>query len=156
MGKRSFEEAEGADVNGYEGQNENKNQNQHQHKPRNPHNRFNPKNIAKRQKTTQKINDGNLGQIKKRVRAIERLLEHKNEKLPANVRNDLQRELQAHKQRIYDESDKRLRSKMISKYHMVRFFGMLFPSSSHRKTCRISNPECYEQSARRRSASQSS
>ncbi|KAK3948245.1 hypothetical protein QBC32DRAFT_63177 [Pseudoneurospora amorphoporcata] len=123
MGKRSFEEAEGADVNGYEGQKQNQNQNQHhQHKPRNPHNRFNPKSIAKRQKTTQKINDGNLSQIKKRVRAIERLLQHKNEKLPANVRNDLERELQAHKQRMYDESDKRLRSKMISKYHMVRFF----------------------------------
>lgn len=120
MGKRSFEEAEGSNANG-EGQN----QNQNQQRSRNPHNRFNPKNIAKRQKTTQKINDGNLSQIKKRVRAIERLLEHKNEKLPANVRNDLGRELKAHKQRIADESDKRLRSKMISKYHMVRFFGML-------------------------------
>ncbi|KAK3340456.1 hypothetical protein B0H65DRAFT_528960 [Neurospora tetraspora] len=117
MGKRSFEEAEGSNANG-EGQN----QNQNQQRSRNPHNRFNPKNIAKRQKTTQKINDGNLSQIKKRVRAIERLLEHKNEKLPANVRNDLGRELKAHKQRIADESDKRLRSKMISKYHMVRFF----------------------------------
>ncbi|KAL0473498.1 hypothetical protein QR685DRAFT_437092 [Neurospora intermedia] len=115
MGKRSYEEAEGSNADGQE-------QTQPQKRSRNPHNRFNPKNIAKRQKTTQKINDGNLSQIKKRVRAIERLLEHKNEKLPANVRNDLERELQAHKQRIADESDRKLRSKMISKYHMVRFF----------------------------------
>lgn len=114
MGKRSFEES---NANGEE-----QNQNQRQQRNRNPHNRFNPKNIAKRQKTTQKINDGALSQIKKRVRAIERLLDHKNEKLPANVKADLERELQAHKQRIADESDKKLRSKMISKYHMVRFF----------------------------------
>lgn len=71
----------------------------------------------------QKVADGNMGWIKKRARAIERLFEHDNSKMPANVRKDLERELAAHKQRIAEDRQKKFRNKMIGKYHMVRFFG---------------------------------
>ena len=64
-----------------------------------------------------------LNAIKKRARAIERLLARDNLKLPANKLNDLERELAAHKLRIEDARTKKERSKMIQKYHMVRFFG---------------------------------
>lgn len=61
--------------------------------------------------------------IKKRARAIGRLLARENTKLPADKQNELERELAAHKQRIADAQSKKDRSKMIGKYHMVRFFG---------------------------------
>ncbi|KAK4196492.1 hypothetical protein QBC40DRAFT_309837 [Triangularia verruculosa] len=60
--------------------------------------------------------------IKKRARAIERLLAHNAEKLPAHKTRELERELAAHKRRIADAQYKKKRAKMISKYHMVRFF----------------------------------
>ncbi|KAG6001177.1 hypothetical protein E4U54_001160 [Claviceps lovelessii] len=60
---------------------------------------------------------------KKRIRNIERLLQ-RNKDLPANVQNELQRELATLKATIADKTFQRKRSAMISKYHMVRFFGM--------------------------------
>ncbi|KAK0748651.1 hypothetical protein B0T21DRAFT_380431 [Apiosordaria backusii] len=60
--------------------------------------------------------------IKKRARAIERLLAHDAEKLPAHKKREMERELAAHKRRIADAQYKKNRAKMISKYHMVRFF----------------------------------
>jgi hypothetical protein len=71
----------------------------------------------------QKAVDDSLNAIKKRVRDIERLLARENLKLPANKQNDLERELAAHKQRLAEAQAKKARSKMIHKYHMVRFFG---------------------------------
>jgi hypothetical protein len=68
-----------------------------------------------------------LNAIKKRARTIERLLaktEKDGLKLPSNKQRDLERELAAHKDRIQDARTKKDRSKMIQKYHMVRFFGM--------------------------------
>jgi DNA topoisomerase VI subunit B len=70
------------------------------------------------------VDHDSMTAIKKRARAIERLLARDNLKLPANKQNDLERELAAHKQRIEDFRAKKERSKMIQKYHMVRFFGM--------------------------------
>ncbi len=76
-----------------------------------------------------------LNAIKKRARNIERLLARDNLKLPSNKQRDLERELAAHKDRIEDARTKKDRSKMIQKYHMVRFFGMLpcppYESGSH-------------------------
>jgi hypothetical protein len=60
--------------------------------------------------------------VKKRIRAIERSL-RRNQDMPANVRIDLERELASQKQIIADQEYKKKRSTMISKYHMVRFFG---------------------------------
>lgn len=64
-----------------------------------------------------------LNAIKKRARAIERLLGRENLNIPADKQNELERELAAHKQRIEEVRLKKERSKMIRKYHMVRFFG---------------------------------
>ncbi|EQK99650.1 rRNA-processing protein EFG1 [Ophiocordyceps sinensis CO18] len=58
---------------------------------------------------------------KKRARNIQRLLQRKQD-LPANVVNDLERELSAHKADLADKAFQRKRSAMIAKYHMVRFF----------------------------------
>ncbi|KAK0646580.1 hypothetical protein B0T16DRAFT_458484 [Cercophora newfieldiana] len=78
------------------------------------------KHWSKRQKVD--VTEENLGAIKKRARAIERLLAKDDLKIPANKQNDLERELGAHKQRIAEAKAKKHRSYMIGKYHMVRFF----------------------------------
>ncbi|KAH7162591.1 hypothetical protein B0J13DRAFT_14267 [Dactylonectria estremocensis] len=65
--------------------------------------------------------EGSSQWARKRVRNIERLLQ-RNSELPANVRNDLERELAAHKTTISDKAFQKKRSAMIGKYHMVRFF----------------------------------
>ena len=70
-----------------------------------------------------KRKEESLSWVKKRARDIERRFQQDNSKLPANVMNDLERELAAHRARLDEEKYKKLRSKMISKYHMVRFFG---------------------------------
>lgn len=69
-----------------------------------------------------KAKQGSTEWAKKRIRNIERLFQRSTD-LPANVRNDLERELAAHKATISDKSFQKRRSAMISKYHMVRFFG---------------------------------
>lgn len=68
--------------------------------------------------------EGSIEYAKKRSRAIERLFAKKDD-LPAQVRNDLERELATHKATVEDKSFQKRRSAMISKYHMVRFFGGL-------------------------------
>ena len=73
---------------------------------------------------------------RKRARNIERLLKRKQD-LPADVQNDLQRELAALKSTVSDKAFQKKRSAMISKYHMVRFFGELILQgiSLHMTTC---------------------
>lgn len=68
-----------------------------------------------------KAKEGTSEFAKKRVRNIERLLQ-RNQDLPADVRNELGRELAAHKADIADKAFQKRRMAMISKYHMVRFF----------------------------------
>ncbi|GKT97925.1 rrna-processing protein efg-1 [Fusarium langsethiae] len=82
---------------------------------------FNGAKKRKQSKTKHRPNEGTSTWAKKRTRTIERLL-NRNQELPANVRNDLERELGALKSTVSDKSFQRLRSAMISKYHMVRFF----------------------------------
>ncbi|KAF4978401.1 hypothetical protein FZEAL_5219 [Fusarium zealandicum] len=72
-------------------------------------------------KTKHRPNEGTSEWSKKRTRTIERLLK-RNKDLPANVQNDLERELIALKSTVSDKAFQRKRSAMISKYHMVRFF----------------------------------
>lgn len=69
-----------------------------------------------------KAKEGSIGWAKKRARTIERLFQH-DQDLPADVRNDFEREVAAHKATIADRAFQKKRSAMISKYHMVRFFG---------------------------------
>lgn len=82
---------------------------------------FNGAKKRKQSKTKHRPNEGTSTWAKKRTRTIERLL-NRNQELPANVRNDLERELGALKATVDDKSFQKLRSAMISKYHMVRFF----------------------------------
>ncbi|KAK3901842.1 hypothetical protein C8A05DRAFT_34473 [Staphylotrichum tortipilum] len=81
-----------------------------------------PDDNRPRKRKPQPVDLDNLNAIKKRARAIERLLARDNLKLPANKQKDLERELAAHKLRIEGARAKKDRSKMIQKYHMVRFF----------------------------------
>ena len=71
-----------------------------------------------------KAKEGSSEYAKKRARAIERLLK-RNQEVPADVRNDLERELAAHKSTVAERTFQKRRSAMISKYHMVRFFGTI-------------------------------
>ncbi|KAL8420133.1 hypothetical protein RB594_003058 [Gaeumannomyces avenae] len=69
--------------------------------------------------------DASVNAMKTRARTIQRRLQKQpgdERPMPANVQNDLERELVALKQRIQEARDKKLRSNMIGKYHMVRFF----------------------------------
>ncbi|KAI0166661.1 hypothetical protein GGR57DRAFT_447435 [Xylariaceae sp. FL1272] len=77
--------------------------------------------VNKKNKNRAKIKPNNINWTKKRVRTIERRLKHRDS-LPANVLNDMERELEHHKGKINDLSDQKHRKKMIKQYHMVRFF----------------------------------
>ena len=63
-----------------------------------------------------------LNWVKKRARTIERRFKT-GQNMPANIQNDLERELAHHQQKIEEIADEKRRKQMIKKYHMVRFFG---------------------------------
>lgn len=88
---------------------------------------FDPKR-QKSKHTRKKAKPDNLNWLKKRVRNIERQFRGA-QNLPANKRIDLERELAHHKQKIEDATEDKERKHMISKYHMVRFFGMCGPDT---------------------------
>ncbi|KAK5664034.1 hypothetical protein OQA88_248 [Cercophora sp. LCS_1] len=106
--KRSHSEVEGGEASGRPYFNNNGKRPGHKH-------------FAKKQKVDATGGE-KIYQIKQRARAIERLLGRENTKMPADKLNELRRELAAHKQRIAEAEAKKQRSKMIGKYHMVRFF----------------------------------
>lgn len=85
----------------------------------------------KRRKSTMgrvaKARPDNLNWMKKRARTIERRF-RTGQNLPADKRNDLERELAHYKQKIEEASGGKHRNQMIKKYHMVRFFGKPWPS----------------------------
>ncbi|KAI0386134.1 hypothetical protein F5Y04DRAFT_243411 [Hypomontagnella monticulosa] len=68
-----------------------------------------------------KAKPGSVNWMKKRARTIERRFKS-GQNMPANVENELERELAHHQQRIAEAADEKKRKTMISKYHMVRFF----------------------------------
>ncbi|OAQ96660.1 hypothetical protein LLEC1_01448 [Akanthomyces lecanii] len=68
-----------------------------------------------------KAKQGSAEWARKRTRSIQRMMS-RNADIPANKRNEMERELAAHENTIADKSFQRRRSAMISKYHMVRFF----------------------------------
>ncbi|RYP63616.1 hypothetical protein DL770_009349 [Monosporascus sp. CRB-9-2] len=79
-----------------------------------------PKQKSKNQKKG-KVKEGNVNWLKKRARTIERRF-RAGQNLPANVQNDMERELAHHRQKISEVEDEKHRKSMIKKYHMVRFF----------------------------------
>ena len=64
------------------------------------------------------------GSIKKTVRDLERLLQRVDH-LPADVRVEKERALQSHKLELAEAQAAQQRKAMISRYHMVRFFGIV-------------------------------
>ncbi|KAI3336389.1 hypothetical protein HD806DRAFT_4009 [Xylariaceae sp. AK1471] len=75
----------------------------------------------KKKKGSSKAKPTSINWTKKRVRTIERRLK-RADSLPANVRHDLEKELQHHKLKLEDLADEKRRKYMITRYHMVRFF----------------------------------
>ena len=64
---------------------------------------------------------------RKRSRDIQRRL-MRDQKLPADVRAGFEKELASLKEDVATNSFQKQRSAMISKYHMVRFFGESIPT----------------------------
>lgn len=70
--------------------------------------------------------------LKNRIRDLRRLLDHADQdpssRLPANVRIDRERELEACEHELAEKraaaKEAEFRNKIIGKYHRVRFFGM--------------------------------
>jgi hypothetical protein len=86
------------------------------------------KSVAPREeKEYPSIND-----LKKRIRDVKRLLNKQN--LPADARIVQERALAGYEEDLAEETARRERSSMISKYHFVRFLGMfcekLFPGGN--------------------------
>lgn len=63
-----------------------------------------------------------IGFLKKRIRDITRRLEGV-ENLPATVRVEDERALAAYQEKLQAALEEKTKKKIISKYHMVRFFG---------------------------------
>ncbi|KAI1502745.1 hypothetical protein F5X99DRAFT_378348 [Biscogniauxia marginata] len=79
-----------------------------------------PKKSKKKNGVDLKTKPENLGWLKKRARTIERRFQS-GRNLPANVQNELERELAHHQQKIAEIEDEKKKKLMIAKYHMVRF-----------------------------------
>ncbi|KAI0121982.1 hypothetical protein F4814DRAFT_407116, partial [Daldinia grandis] len=90
-----------------------------------PHERISgghaPKKFNNTKPKKNKTKPDNINWLKKRVRTIERRFKV-GQNMPANVQNDLERELAHHQQKIAEAVDEKKRKTMITKYHMVRFF----------------------------------
>lgn len=68
-----------------------------------------------------KAHVSSVNRIKKRIRDTTRRL--RSEGLPADVRVEDERALAMYEQELAAAQAEKIRQKMISKYHMVRFFG---------------------------------
>jgi len=67
-----------------------------------------------------------LNLLKKKIRDTTRLLRHA-ENMPAGVRIENERALAGYKQDLEAADEGKRKSKMIKRYHMVRFFGRYLP-----------------------------
>lgn len=70
-----------------------------------------------------------VNSIKSKIRDVTRVLEHTQD-LPMDVRIEKERALAAYKQDLDKAQRAKERQRMIKKYHMVRFFGLLCPDVS--------------------------
>ena len=66
--------------------------------------------------------------LKEKIRDLRRLLAH-SKNLPADVRVEKERALASYEADFEKSNDGKKRNDMISRYHMVRFFGAYMPSS---------------------------
>ena len=65
-----------------------------------------------------------VNELKKRIRDVRRLLNKRD--LPADARIVQERALAGYEEDLAEETARRERSQMISKYHFVRFLGTLY------------------------------
>lgn len=72
------------------------------------------------------IHASSVNAIKKRIRDVSRRLE-RSETLRPNVRVEDERALAGYEQELAAAEAEKIRQKMITKYHMVRFFGKKQP-----------------------------
>ena len=63
-----------------------------------------------------------INRLKKQIRDTTRVLNH-SDKLPAGVRLEKERALVGYQHDLHQAALKKRRQRMITKYHMVRFFG---------------------------------
>ena len=75
-------------------------------------------------KIRKQLHASSVNAVKKRIRDVTRLL-NRGDDLPADVRRENERALEAYKQELNEADEEKVRQQMIKKYHMVRFFGML-------------------------------
>lgn len=87
--------------------------------PKKPRKFESPAAMHKKQAQSSSVN-----LIKKKIRDVTRRLE-RSEDLPADVKAEDERALDAYKQELEAAENEKVRQKMIKRYHMVRFFGML-------------------------------
>lgn len=83
---------------------------------------------AKKQRNAEparkQLHASSVNAIKKKIRDVSRRLE-RSENVPADIRVQDERALATYEQELADAEAEKTRQKMIKKYHMVRFFGML-------------------------------
>ncbi|KAI1374584.1 hypothetical protein F4677DRAFT_425517 [Hypoxylon crocopeplum] len=82
---------------------------------------FHPPKKSKKNPKKGKVKPSSINWVKKRARTIERRFKT-GQNIPANIQNDLERELAHHQQTIAEAAEDKKRKAMIKKYHMVRFF----------------------------------
>ncbi|KAI5855589.1 hypothetical protein GGS23DRAFT_589484 [Durotheca rogersii] len=82
---------------------------------------YSPPETPQRNGKKSKAKPGSVNWIKKRARTIERRFKA-GQTLPANIQNDLERELAHHQQKLSEIAMEKKKKHMIKKYHMVRFF----------------------------------
>ncbi|KAM0334273.1 hypothetical protein ACHAQA_001295 [Verticillium albo-atrum] len=82
--------------------------------PRQPNKKFKPSNVDGRSQVSKKWKQ-------KRIRDIKRQLQ-RNANLPATIRHDLEQEIQSLQDQKGEDKVRKMRSDMIGRYHMVRFF----------------------------------
>lgn len=86
--------------------------------------------------------------IKKRIRDIKRRLE-RSRNLPATIRVEDERALAVYEQELATAAEEKARQRIIKKYHMVRFFGMLYIASLQCRAAELTHhraPESYKTS----------
>jgi hypothetical protein len=68
-------------------------------------------------------------ELKTKIRDVKRLLNHSDKDMPADMRIEKERELKGYQRDLEEVESRKKKSEMISKYHFVRFLGILFPGS---------------------------
>ena len=71
------------------------------------------------------VHASSVNAVKKHIRDVSRRLQ-RSQNLPADVRVDSERALAGYQQELAAAAEEKTRQKIIKRYHMVRFFGMLF------------------------------